>query len=732
MFPPTFTLALAALALAALPSAGFPALSSTEGFAPAPAAEPVAGTSATRTGESAAGPVLNLEKADRLEYLERERKVHLTGNVRLVFDANTILADDILIDLDKNLITAEGHLVWEGEEHRATGSRMTYNTKTQEGWVEDVTLTTGSWVCRGKRVDQAKQESVEVAPGVITTCNLAKPHWHIWSKKIRIRLKKDLQARDVTLYAGTTPILWLPFLATPLRDFRLPFEAQVGKTSELGAYVRTSPSFSLANNYPSQAHIDYFSKKGWGYGLTQDIENGAGERMLRLHGYRIEERGAETPGTPRERWELFALGAARFRTGTSLAGRVDDVSDAGFRTLYGTSLLPVSTASGERHASILLGQKLPGAQLTVMAERTETRRVGYDSSTRYVLSEIHAPQVSLAANPVPLASWLSLSTRANFDRFYRWQDSWYVDSASLVPSLEAFWRLPVLGSLTETPRLTGAWRDRGSRILLLNTAQFEEDVNRGFLWSGDNSASLRTPLPIPGFETETTHMVAKRFNKIGYDPFGYDGLDAHTITEKLMASYGFVLSASVRTGYDLRNRQDPSLRRWMPVTPELSFNPHPDLSLSAEADYDLWFGRFRRASSTLGLGRSDGPIFLRIRPSYTNNRLALNSATRTMQDYRMAEYLYADSFQSSLAWPEVFYVDAEAGFPIAPGLRAGVSGQYDAQTRQVTFYSLTLTRDLHCWEAEGSFHRYVTGELRFAASLHLKAFPKEAIPLITL
>jgi hypothetical protein len=196
-------------------------------------------------------------------------------------------------------------------------------------------------------------------------------------------------------------------------------------------------------------------------------------------------------------------------------------------------------------------------------------------------------------------------------------------------------------------------------------------------------------------------------------------------------SFGTAVSAGLGTGYDLRNKQDPAGRRWMPLNAQLAVSPDDWLRLSAEADYDIWFKTWRRASGTLGIGNMETGPAVMLHPDYTNNRLQLPLAIRTSGDYRMAEYLFADSFQDSSQYPELFYVDAEAVSPIAPHLKASFAGQYDAQTRKLSCYSVGLTRDLHCWELEGAYHRYVTGEYRFTASIRLKAFPGEQLPLVT-
>jgi len=228
------------------------------------------GASVAPSQETLARSEIRLERADRVEYLEREQRLILTGNVRVQFETNTIQADTIHVDLVKNILTAEGNLIWDGEGHHATGSRMTFNTKTEEGVVEDVTLTTGLWICRGQRIVQPEANVAVVQPGLMTTCDLQHPHYSIKCKRIRIRLNRDLTARRVTFLVGSTPVLWLPILKMPVKEFRFPFGAQFGQTQELGTFIRTSPAYHIGSRSPGQAHLDFFQQKGWGYGLTQE------------------------------------------------------------------------------------------------------------------------------------------------------------------------------------------------------------------------------------------------------------------------------------------------------------------------------------------------------------------------------------------------------------------------------------------------------------------------------
>ncbi len=671
-----------------------------------------------------------------MEYFEQEHRVELTGHVRVRFEDSTVAADRVRVDLARNALEAEGHLTWDGPDHHATGSRMTYDMKAKTGRVEDVTLRTGAWLCRGKSVEEPEENTITVNPGVLTTCDAPRPHYSIRCRTLRIRLNKDLTATQVTVLVGRTPVFWLPYLATPLREFRLPFEAQVGHTHELGEYVRTSPAYSFTPRTPGQAHLDYFANKGWGYGVTQELEDERGARVARAHAYRITERAESRPGIPRRRWEVFAEGSRPLWSGARLSTADAFLSDPHFREEYGNTRLLLPTTAGERQVGALLTQQVPGAYATLTVDRTDTLRLSslFTSATQtggYSVSEIHAPRLDAALLPVSLAPWLSASVRGEAGRGFRWQNGWYVNEAGLSPALEAWTRVPGLGTVTVTPRLGATWRDRGDRVLHADTGAFSEDANRGGVYRAEDAASVRRPL-VAGLEAELTHTAAKRLNKIGYDPFGYHGLESHRALARLERRFGAAGMAQVSGGYDLRNHQDPVRRRYLPVTPRVEASPLALVSLSTQADYDVWFHRWRGAQADATVGRPGSGPRVTLRPRYTDNRLALPASTTTSQEYLIASYLYGASVQQGGPVPRIFLTDLEVALPLLPGVQVTGAGQYDADLRRVNFFTVTVVRNLHCWELAGMFQRYASGELRFNASIGLAAFPGERVPLIGL
>lgn len=666
------------------------------------------------------------------------------------FEDNVIQADTIEIDLPTNRITAEGSLTWDNDEYHAVGSRMEFDITTKEGTVDDVTLTVGPWICSGEKVVQPERNVALVRPALLTTCDLKDPHYSIKCKRLRIRLGKDLTATQVTFLVGSTPVFWLPAMVTPIREFRLPFEAQVGQTNELGAFVRTSPSFRLGPHLPGQVHLDHFQRKGWGYGLTQDLLDGKGARIIRGHGYWIREHTQTRPGTPEERWQVFAEGAYGVGTTTQMSTRVAYVSDAYFRELYGIRRLNLMTTAGQRTASFTAAQRLPGASATIRLERTATQTLyppnlqpwqTQSDVARYTLSSVHAPQVSVSGDPIPLVRWLNLRASADADRMYTWQNDWYVNSAGISPTLEAFGRLPGLGGINIRPGLKADWRDRGDRILLTapnGATEFVEDNRRGGVYRAVAASSLKPPVPL-GLSLDLTHYVAQRLNKrIGMDPLDqlYRGLEQHNLGGRLSSPIGRLGSASLSTGYDLRNKQDPWQFRWSPLVPQVTLKPHANLTTTAEAKYDMWHPLWRRyvreVSGSVGYRREDDRLSAALRPRYLNNELGLPKATTTGQAYRMSQHVYGPSFQDASLYPYFLLLDGDVTVPITARIDVTANGQYDFAHARFAFYTLSVTRNLHCWEMTGTFQQYASGEFQFYVTMGLRAFPSEGIPLFRL
>ena len=77
---------------------------------------------------------------------------------------------------------------------------------------------------------------IETNGSYLTTHDLSHPNWHIESKHLDIYPEDRMVFKNVTLYAGGTPVFWLPYLSQPMDD-ELGYFFSPGYDTVWGAYL---------------------------------------------------------------------------------------------------------------------------------------------------------------------------------------------------------------------------------------------------------------------------------------------------------------------------------------------------------------------------------------------------------------------------------------------------------------------------------------------------------------
>ncbi len=107
-----------------------------------------------------------------------------------------------------------------------------------------------------KYVDKIEGESA-----VITTHDLANPNYHIAAKSMTIYPGDRLIMRGVTLYAGSTPVFWFPYITQPLDDENGYLFAP-GYSSTWGAYLLNQYGIIYGDHTLAKYHLDLRSTRG--------------------------------------------------------------------------------------------------------------------------------------------------------------------------------------------------------------------------------------------------------------------------------------------------------------------------------------------------------------------------------------------------------------------------------------------------------------------------------------
>jgi lipopolysaccharide assembly outer membrane protein LptD (OstA) len=231
------------------------------------------------------------------ENLIEERITYLVGKAKVKYKTMTLEAGKITVDWNKRLLIAEplpDSLVANGQADdgqaangasdslakvergfpkfsdggdELTGERMEYNFATEKGRVLRGRTQLQDAKYFGAQIKRADDKTLFVSRGIYSTCDREEePHFHFWSRKMKIVLQENVVAKPIVLFIGKIPLLALPFGFFPTRSGRhsgliIP---RYGASEREGRYLREMGYYWAINDYlDTKATADFYERSGW-------------------------------------------------------------------------------------------------------------------------------------------------------------------------------------------------------------------------------------------------------------------------------------------------------------------------------------------------------------------------------------------------------------------------------------------------------------------------------------
>ncbi len=156
--------------------------------------------------------------ADVITYDSVQEVVVAQGNVRAAFRRYRLFAETARFDLRSGVVVATGRVRLvdpEGQELR--GQALTYNTRTEEGFLEPFEgLQRPRVYLQGGRLDVAPARLV-AHEATVTTCDPGRPLYRIVARRVEIIPNQEIVAEHASLYLGNVRLLTVPRLSFSLR-----------------------------------------------------------------------------------------------------------------------------------------------------------------------------------------------------------------------------------------------------------------------------------------------------------------------------------------------------------------------------------------------------------------------------------------------------------------------------------------------------------------------------------
>ena len=214
-------------------------------------------------------------RADRLEYeAERDLLVGI-GNVVVRRGNEELRADCISVNTRTrdayatgNVVFRRGRSIWRGEE-------LSYNFRTGVGDFGAFNAYVEPYYIRAADSQRVSPEEYLLKDVVITTCESERPDFFVRASSARIIGEERLRARNVVVFLGPIPILYLPVWSQKLHREKTNLDVVPGYSSKMGYFLLTAYNYRLSPAVRAATRLDYRSKRGVGVGQDFRWENAA-------------------------------------------------------------------------------------------------------------------------------------------------------------------------------------------------------------------------------------------------------------------------------------------------------------------------------------------------------------------------------------------------------------------------------------------------------------------------
>ncbi len=701
--------------------------------------------------------------ADRIVFEVPRNRIRLDENAVLHYQDITLRAPEVLFDARQQVLEARGNPQLEDKGDTLRGRALAYDLDARRGIVYGARTRYQSGWYSGDRIRRLGDDVLDVGGARYSTCNLLEPHYAFQSDRMKIYLRDKIIARPVVLALKHIPLLALPFYVFPIRQDRasglLVPQIQFGFAGSSGGYIRNAGYYWAPNEY-----MDATVSGDWYPQVPRWILRGEGRYKLlyRFEGQLQGSISRQLDASEQRNWDFRGNHAQTIDDHTSLSARANFTSSGDYTRDPVTGLPLANRVDRFLTSNLTLSHRRPWASFNLAATRqqdldaTPTRpgeRIPRLQEQLPTLS-VSFPSRTLGRKPaaggsgrsfLPFLSstYLGLSARFVNDRtvstLLRSLDTTLVDTTvtrrayqhtlslsdsrrlgfvNFGPSFR--WTQVVYGTDATGKNLSsgGTWSTgANASFTLYGTA-------RGGVWPVTSVRHVFNPILSYTFQPEFARLrvrvsdsTATTFER--FPSFGGIGLFAsrqsalsfnvsNRFEAKVRADEGEktlsnLLSINVGSGYDFLHAQHNRSTPWQPIQTTLRIQPPNYVSADASVLHDPVAGKWlRQASANTGLRFAGGGRA----PAVAELPLAGNEA----QTRRAADPLVPWSLSLSLSyaggrdgldqWSHRENANLVAQVQPTANWSLHYYNQIDLNERRIVAQEWSVTRILHCWQAQ--------------------------------
>jgi lipopolysaccharide assembly outer membrane protein LptD (OstA) len=344
-------------------------------------------------------------------YYPKQELVILLDSAKVSYGDVVVDADSIEYDLKTKTLSAFKNVVFVTGSEKVDGNKLHYNLDTKRGFMRDAQTTVENGFVDGKEIWLVKEKTLHIRDGYYTTCDHDPPHYYFYSSKSRVLLNNTAITGPVVLKIFGIPCAAAPFWFFPISKQRksglLPFK--FGQSNTDGLYAKGVAYYLVINDYADMTFmLDVMQKKGFQPKLEAIyIVNPFASGQIYTSYIRETQ-------TKRQRYSINAKHRSQFLFGSNLDAYIDYQSDNTYLPDYAEN--EVQWLKKEIYSQVSLTRDFKRVGRTSLLVEN---RQDFEKLTR----EWKLPSIGISFYRLPLAGNWSLSPGISFANTEKKYDS---------------------------------------------------------------------------------------------------------------------------------------------------------------------------------------------------------------------------------------------------------------------------------------------------------------------
>ncbi len=204
---------------------------------------------------------------DHMEFVQGENKVIIDGNVVIKRGDTQLRCDHVEYFQSTKMAFATGNVILDMPKGQIRGKRLSYNFGEMTGDFENAVMVASPYYGQTEQMAKVSQNKIEMKRGYITSCDLDKPHYKMFMKKVDIYPGKYLQAKSICMKVGKVPLVYIPRFSQNLKDKKPTVLYTPGSDKRWGMFLLTAWRWNLNDNLKGVMHVDFRERLGVGGGF---------------------------------------------------------------------------------------------------------------------------------------------------------------------------------------------------------------------------------------------------------------------------------------------------------------------------------------------------------------------------------------------------------------------------------------------------------------------------------